>query len=86
MRFDPDKFRDDVLFCALFVDAMECPECGGQGEVMFMVCYGGPPLERYETCGMCSGECLIENLELPEYWWRPDEQKWMENYYESCDQ
>ena len=34
----------------------ECEECGGEGQQMEMVCYGGPPLERWFPCPHCDGE------------------------------
>lgn len=38
---------------------VECPECGGSGRRMTMVCYGGPPIERWEWCDLCEGEGVI---------------------------
>jgi len=32
-----------------------CDTCGGVGEVMSMVCYGGPPIEQMQTCPDCDG-------------------------------
>lgn len=34
---------------------IDCHECGGAGETMAMVCYGGPPHEVTEWCQACDG-------------------------------
>ena len=34
---------------------MTCNGCNGDGKVMEMVCYGGPPVERYAECPDCRG-------------------------------
>ena len=41
--------------------AVSCDECGGNGELMEMVCYGDKPLERWTTCPQCVGSGV-------EYW------------------
>lgn len=38
----------------------ECDTCGGEGEVMGMVCYGGAPVERMQPCPDCNGKGFIE--------------------------
>lgn len=40
---------------ALAGNLIDCQECGGGGEVMAMVSYGGPPHEVREWCQACDG-------------------------------
>lgn len=41
---------------------IECEECGGSGELMEMVCYGGSPLERRDICHHCEGEGVVSDF------------------------
>ena len=36
--------------------APNCETCNGTGEVIEMVCYGGPPIERRYYCPDCDGD------------------------------
>jgi len=38
---------------------VECEECGGTGQLMTMVCYGGDPIENIELCDDCEGEGIL---------------------------
>lgn len=70
MKFNADKFHTDVFWCAQWVDNEECEECGGTGETMHMVCYGGPPIEKYETCEFCEGNGQIVQEPKSPFWLR----------------
>ena len=70
MSFSYSLFCDEVLWCCEQVDSLECPECGGYGECMEMVCYGGPPVEKHYTCEYCQGEGVVVNEDVPEDWHR----------------
>lgn len=44
----------------------ECETCGGTGQLMEMVCYGGMPYEVIEICPDCDGTGQIyEEKEEP---------------------
>ena len=41
----------------------ECELCGGTGEAMEMVCYGGLPQERWSECPDCDGTGELQPLD-----------------------
>ena len=68
MSFDYNKFHDEVFWCCERINPLECPECEGYGETMYMVCYGGPPQEHWDVCELCVGYGNVDNHDVPVDW------------------
>lgn len=43
-----------------YLDGEACESCGGAGECMQMVCYGGLPTEEMRDCPDCGGTGTME--------------------------